>query len=55
MTVKQMKAFFGTPTKPVTFTELTNFKKADPQGFEEIHKLVIKHFAEAESEVPMAS
>ncbi len=34
--IDALKVFFGSADRPVTTKELTEFKKADPVGFEQI-------------------
>ena len=37
--VEALKTFFGSLAKPLTGHELTDFKKNDPKGFEELAQL----------------
>lgn len=39
--VDALKQFFSSEKRPVTTKELTDFKKADPAGFEELANAVV--------------
>jgi len=39
--IQAMKEFFSTPDRPVENKELMEFKKADPEGFEEVAQMVM--------------
>lgn len=39
-TLQQIKDFFSVPGKPVTNQELIDFKKNDPQGYNEVSWLL---------------
>ena len=45
--VDAIKAFFGTPDKPVTSKELMAFAKTDKAGYEEIKELVLAETVDA--------
>ena len=45
--VDAIKAFFGTPDKPVTSKELMALAKADKAGYEELKELVLAETADA--------
>jgi len=37
--VHDLKNFFSTPKKPITNQELIDFRRADPQGFDDLATL----------------
>lgn len=45
--VDALKQFFGTEKRPVTTKELTEFKKTDPKGFEELADAAVVALAPA--------
>ena len=45
--VDAIKAFFGTPDKPLTSKELMALAKADKAGYEELKELVLAETADA--------
>jgi len=40
--IEAIKRFFSTPEKPVANTELLEFRRADPKGFDEVADACIK-------------
>ena len=41
--VKLLKEFFSVEGKPITNTELIEFRKSDKEGFEEMVRLVLEN------------
>ena len=50
--VEALKKFFGTPAKPVTNQELTDLRKNDPKGFDELAQAAMETLLE---EVPQVA